>query len=312
LTGAFSAAVFFGIGEAFNSVANSKENILLGLDNAKTAKDVASVLDSGFLTSAQQAGKVLAHAAAGGVMSTLNGGKFGHGFAAAGVTQAFSKSIDGIGNGAASHSGQRILAAAVLGGVTSAATGGKFANGAVTAAFSRAFNDESHWSKVKGGANALWDDIVNGNSDGYWGFVDEEGLNVLLRTGAVIGGAGQVALGAGICYGSGGLACVGGAYIGSHGLNNIYEGFSGNDGLVRQAYKGILGEKTGQIAYGVIDIGTSISASSTAVLKPDSWKLFRYIPEDYVRGVSTMTNAQVVRESTLVIGTVIDTANGVN
>ena len=73
----------------------------------------------------------------------LQDGKFGHGFASAGVTQAFAGSIDGIDDGQR-FSPKRILAAAVLGGTTSSITGGKFANGAVTGAFSRAFNDENH------------------------------------------------------------------------------------------------------------------------------------------------------------------------
>jgi len=165
LTGAFSAGVFFGIGEFFQGVSTANYNTDMNFFTS-AIKDgglgldahTANLFASRALTTAQQLGKVLAHGMAGGVMSTLNGGKFGHGFASAGVTQAFSKSIDSIGNGAASHSGQRILAAAVLGGVTSAATGGKFANGAVTAAFSRAFNEEIHSKKVYE-EEAYWDDF---------------------------------------------------------------------------------------------------------------------------------------------------------
>lgn len=92
------------------------------------------------------AGKVAAHATAGGVMSVLNGGKFGHGFAAAGVTQAFSGAIDGIGAGedffSAGNRAIRVIAAATLGGTASKLSGGKFSNGAITGAFSRLFNDE--------------------------------------------------------------------------------------------------------------------------------------------------------------------------
>ncbi|MGX5173291.1 hypothetical protein ACUR5C_04580 [Aliikangiella sp. IMCC44653] len=62
---------------------------------------------------AQQIGRVLAHAAAGGVMAKLNGGHFGNGFAAAGVTQAFSKTIDNL-----PASEGRVLSASILGGTT--------------------------------------------------------------------------------------------------------------------------------------------------------------------------------------------------
>ena len=96
------------------------------------------------LTGTQFAAKVALHGMAGGVMSTMGGGKFGHGFASAAGTQLSSVMIDQIGNGAASYKAHRIMAAAVVGGTVAEVTGGKFANGALTGAFSRAFNDELH------------------------------------------------------------------------------------------------------------------------------------------------------------------------
>ncbi len=87
--------------------------------------------------------KVAAHGVAGGVSSVLNGGKFGHGFLSAGVTQALGnvkglftnapQGIDRISNA---------VKAAVIGGTISEITGGKFTNGALTGAFSRLLNDD--------------------------------------------------------------------------------------------------------------------------------------------------------------------------
>ena len=128
LIGAFSAAVFQGIGNRFAKLAQS-ENYAAG---------------------ALRAGKILAHGIAGGVMSTLNGGKFGHGFWAAGFTQAFAGPIGDIDSGTLGFSAQRVIAAAVVGGTASELSGGKFANGAVTSAFSRAFNDEANHGKLSG------------------------------------------------------------------------------------------------------------------------------------------------------------------
>lgn len=125
LYGAFSAALFYGIGSTYQSVAAE----------AGTAGTVGKT----GLTSTQLVGKSFMHGIAGGVMSDLQGGKFGHGFVSAGVTQAVSPQINEM-----SGAGARIVAAAALGGTVSAATGGKFANGAITAAFSRAFNDGAH------------------------------------------------------------------------------------------------------------------------------------------------------------------------
>lgn len=87
--------------------------------------------------------KTIAHGVVGGIRSELMGGKFSHGFAAAGVGQLFAPGINKIGGGAANYKGHRIAAAAIVGGTASVLGGGKFANGAVTAAFGRAFNDEA-------------------------------------------------------------------------------------------------------------------------------------------------------------------------
>ncbi|RUO49727.1 hypothetical protein [Pseudidiomarina donghaiensis] len=118
-----AAAAFYGVGEAFS-----------GMD--------VSMGTSGYY------GKVLMHGITGGVMNVLSGGKFGHGFAAAGVTQAFAPAIGKIDKGSRFSAG-RVAAAAVVGGTASSLSGGKFANGAITGAFSRLFNDEGYHQTVK-------------------------------------------------------------------------------------------------------------------------------------------------------------------
>jgi RHS repeat-associated protein len=122
LTGAVSAAVFYGVGSAF-SQANS--SWAYNSDN--------SLNFSGY------AAKTLAHGVAGGVMSSLQGGNFGHGFASAGVGEALSPAI-----GSIKSTPVQAVAAAVVGGTTSVVAGGKFGNGAVTAAFGYAFNSLNH------------------------------------------------------------------------------------------------------------------------------------------------------------------------
>jgi len=110
ISGAFSAAMFIPIGAHFQRAA------------------------AGGMSHALQAQKILAHGIAGGVLSTLQGGQFGHGFASAGLTELFAPGIAQIENGAA-----QTFVAAIVGGTTSELSGGKFANGAVTAAMSYAF-----------------------------------------------------------------------------------------------------------------------------------------------------------------------------
>ncbi|WP_230090603.1 hypothetical protein [Pseudoalteromonas rubra] len=117
LSGA-SATAFFAVGGAFEGV-----NTAFG--------------------SAGYFGKVAAHGLVGGTMSVMQGGKFGHGFAAAGFTQALAPAISRIQPGV-KVSPVRVAVAALVGGTVSKISGGKFANGAVTAAFSRMFNDDLH------------------------------------------------------------------------------------------------------------------------------------------------------------------------
>lgn len=122
LYGAFGGGAFFGVGTAFTQA------------NAGWAHT------GNQLNSIGRVAKTVSHGMVGGVMSDLQGGKFGHGFVSAGATQAVSPQIDNRINSAPG----RVVAAAALGGTVSAVTGGKFANGAVTAAFSYAFNEIAH------------------------------------------------------------------------------------------------------------------------------------------------------------------------
>ncbi|MGE0278874.1 MAG: RHS repeat domain-containing protein [Nitrospiraceae bacterium] len=108
LFGAFSAVLFHGIGLGFNTYETS----------------------------------VLAHGVGGGIMAELQGGKFGSGFASAGVFQVLSPLMGPVASDGGSNdfNPRRVIAAAIVGGTASAASGGKFANGAVTGAFSYAFS----------------------------------------------------------------------------------------------------------------------------------------------------------------------------
>lgn len=150
LIGAFSAAVFFGIGQQFQGLAegnqlwNETTDFLAGLNpDMDLSSFYIKTLESG-LTAGQAAAKILAHGIAGGVTQKLGGGKFGAGFLAAGITQLLAPGIDKIGGDNFAGKAQRVVVSGLLGGTTSAITGGKFANGALTAMFSRAFNAEGH------------------------------------------------------------------------------------------------------------------------------------------------------------------------
>ena len=116
-----------------------------------------------------------------------------------------------------------------------------------------------------------------------------------------IAGAMQVVTGAGICYASVGTLClVAGVPMMAHGANNVYENArnlltdrTNTEGPVRKGYQAVAkalgcGEREGNIAYGAIDLGLSAYALGRYILKPDAWRLFRYVKTDYVRSYKGM------------------------
>ncbi len=46
-------------------------------------------------------------------------------------------------------------------------------------------------------------------------------------------------------------------------------------------------ETEGDMAYGAVDIGMSVYGASRLLLKPDAWRLFRYLQSDYIRAYKT-------------------------
>lgn len=118
--GAFSAAIFFGIGQG---IANA--------DWAKGSFMGTELSGTGFAV------KTVSHGLAGGTISKLQGGKFGHGFLSAAGSAATAPFAD---MATTEDVWKGAVVSSVVGGTLSKLSGGKFANGAVTAAMSYAFN----------------------------------------------------------------------------------------------------------------------------------------------------------------------------
>jgi len=92
-----------------------------------------------------------AHGVLGGVISELNGGKFGHGFASSFMSKYIGTELDlfeNIPGDDFSARASRTMIAGLIGGTISEATGGKFANGAVQSAVQWAYNAESVFKKI--------------------------------------------------------------------------------------------------------------------------------------------------------------------
>jgi RHS repeat-associated protein len=148
LWGAVSAAAFWGIGTYFSA----KVTVSFG------GSEVVHRVSSGVTLA-----KIAAHAGAGGVLTMLQGGKFGHGFVAAGFTEALSPAVGQIGEG--KNFGTilaRTAASSAIGGTASKISGGSFANGAQTGAFQQLFNSVIHSKNDPTTRNS---DTVNKNNN---------------------------------------------------------------------------------------------------------------------------------------------------
>lgn len=168
-------------------------------------------------------------------------------------------------------------------------------------------------------ANAIVRDVENGVksiSEGLKALAEEQrsllnqSLDVAQKGVGVVAGAAQIYAGGTLCYASLGTLCVAfGVPLMAHGANNVYEngrnlleGRSDTEGPVRDLYQSAAkvmgkGEREGSVAYGVADLGMSAYGVSRLVLKPDSWRLFRYVREDYVRAYERMSWTAIAVES---------------
>nr|WP_314526137.1 DUF4225 domain-containing protein [uncultured Pseudomonas sp.] len=160
-------------------------------------------------------------------------------------------------------------------------------------------------------ARGIVNDVSQGNKSAEQGLKElkdeqnsllSQARDVALRGASAISGALQFAAGAGICYASVGTLCLfAGTPMMLNGANNIYENgrnlFENRTdtvGPVRTGYRaisGMLGNGNceADVAYGMIDLSSSAYGIGRMVLKPDAWRLFRYVNTDYVRGYQQAT-----------------------
>jgi RHS repeat-associated protein len=132
----FAFASTVGAGGSFNDA--FKNGLFAGL-SAAAFSGIGDAFDGTGFWAQGGAGHIGAHAVAGGILSELQGGKFGHGFLSAALTKAVN--LNRILPGSNRQIDMsRTVAAAIIGGSISKVTGGKFANGAITGAFAQAYN----------------------------------------------------------------------------------------------------------------------------------------------------------------------------
>ena len=196
LTAAATTYAFQQIGSQYNEIGDA--NLFDVVDGVQDINNL-HYFGGNWLTSGQLAGQIASHAVVGGAVSSLNGGKFGHGFFSAGVTKGLTGTyLPGGSNLSAGEIAKGTVISAVIGGTASVISGGKFANGARTAVYQYLFNHTSKadygkiWKDVKRTWYEYWDGVAKSDP------ASEVAVTVAsnpLQSIAVVSGAGGLALG---------------------------------------------------------------------------------------------------------------------
>jgi len=117
---------------------------------------------------------------------------------------------------------------------------------------------------------------------------------------AIVGGSAQFVAGVGFMATP--FTAPLGAILMIHGSNNLYEGFTGNDGGIKMIYQLMAkNEDDGNFAYNLVDLTISLGSLNVGVLKPRAFKLFRYDRSlksvDFVKKYRTLTKRGLLIES---------------
>lgn len=133
--------------------------------------------------------------------------------------------------------------------------------------------------------------------------------NLILKQAGFIGGGLQVFAGFGICKATLGIACSAyGAPLIAHGINNAYENgyylifHQSKTGYVKELYRavahqaGITGGNSDYI-YNIADIALSGYGLGRNVLREDTFRLYRHLNDDFIRGWKTMGKTALLVEA---------------
>ena len=176
---------------------------------------------------------------------------------------------------------------------------------------------------LRSGQAALHASVQFIKSDNVWHWVIN-GVGIVLGSLQVIAGIGviEASLATGMVFGAGF-----GALLIAHGANsvqesalNLYHGVDDSRGLLKRSYIAgaeFLGfdEKTGELAYTIMDLGLSAYGMSRLIVKPEIWRLFRHLPTDYIRGIKQMSRFDLgveIYNDSMAIKTLLDTESTKN
>lgn len=173
---------------------------------------------------------------------------------------------------------------------------------------------------LRSGQAALHASVQFIKSDKVWHWVIN-GVGVILGSLQVIAGVGviEASLATGMVFGAGF-----GALLVAHGANsiqesalNLYHGVDNSQGFMKKTYISgaeFLGfdQRTGELAYSIMDLGLSAYGMGRLIVKPESWRLFRHLPTDYVRGIKEMSRFDLgveIYNDSMTIKSLVDSKN---
>ena len=209
------------------------------------------------------------HGLTRGLIAQAQGGTFKSGFVSGFTSSAFS-----VGNRGYGGFTGRTAIMAVVGGTASKLGGGKFSNGAVSGAFVHMFNAE--------------------------GMTLAKGVSYV---------ANSVQLVAGGFLSWTGIGAVLGVPMMAHAANNLYETYTGSEGILRQ------GEESLGLNYDSVDIGVSVVSGVSGAAKVVGMKSIGYMGSNAITGyvpkraISTLTGKL---DATVTTAGVVNTANAMN
>jgi hypothetical protein len=147
--------------------------------------------------------------------------------------------------------------------------------------------------------------VVTQDEKNVWSYVID-GVGVVLGGVQIFGGLATI----GISFGSGNIVgVIAGGLLVMHGFNgfqegleNIISGSNNSVGAVKNVYiqtanfMGFSGA-LGATAFGIMDLSLSGYGMGRMILKPDAWRLFRYVRSDFILNVKIMSKTALTLEA---------------
>lgn len=125
-----------------------------------------------------------------------------------------------------------------------------------------------------------------------------QGVGIVIGSLQVVGGMGIIA--GSVAHGNI-IGVIAGATVMVHGFGNISESMRyGNfvrDGYEDTAFFFGFDKSVGTLAYNTVNLSTSLYGLARSTLNHESWRLFIYMPTDFIRKVNGMSNSALAIES---------------